>query len=58
MLQYGIILLLFFRKDTFRSDRATGEPSDAHNSNFLHPVFYFYKHPPKGNYTVFHWSAF
>lgn len=33
-------------KDTFRSDRATGEPSDAHNSNFLHPVFYFYKHPP------------
>ncbi|XP_031575280.1 FAD-dependent oxidoreductase domain-containing protein 2-like [Actinia tenebrosa] len=34
-------------KDTFRSDRATGEPSEAHLSNFLHPVFYFYKTPPR-----------
>lgn len=33
-------------KDTFRPNRATGEPSDAHNSNFLHPVLYFYKEPP------------
>lgn len=33
-------------KDTFRRNRATGEPSDAHNSNFLHPVLYFYKEPP------------
>ncbi|XP_015768238.1 PREDICTED: FAD-dependent oxidoreductase domain-containing protein 2-like [Acropora digitifera] len=33
-------------KDTFHSERATGEPSDAHNSNFLHPVLYFYKEPP------------
>lgn len=38
-----------FRKDTFHSERATGEPSDAHNSNFLHPVLYFYKEPPTGN---------
>lgn len=40
-----------FRKDTFHSERATGEPSDAHNSNFLHPVLYFYKEPPTGNTT-------
>lgn len=33
-------------KDIFRSDRATGEPADAHTSNFLHPVFYFYAEPP------------
>lgn len=28
--------------DIFRVDRATGEPSDAHTSNFLHPVLYYY----------------
>ncbi|XP_077980798.1 FAD-dependent oxidoreductase domain-containing protein 2-like isoform X2 [Glandiceps talaboti] len=33
-------------KDPFRGDRATGEPIDAHNSNFLHPVFYYYDHLP------------
>lgn len=33
-------------KDTFKSDRATGEPGEAHKSNFLHPVIYFYKEPP------------
>ena len=33
-------------KDPFREDRATGDPSDAHNSNFLHPVIYFYRTPP------------
>ncbi|XP_028395270.1 FAD-dependent oxidoreductase domain-containing protein 2-like [Dendronephthya gigantea] len=33
-------------KDPFREDRATGDPSDAHNSNFLHPVIYFYHKPP------------
>ncbi|XP_005100558.2 FAD-dependent oxidoreductase domain-containing protein 2 [Aplysia californica] len=32
--------------DIFRSDRATGEPSEAHTSNFLHPVLYFYKNLP------------
>lgn len=36
-----------FSKDPFREDRATGDPSDAHNSNFLHPVIYFYQTPPK-----------
>ncbi len=35
-------------KDIFRSDRATGEPSEAHQSNFLHPVFYYYKKLPSG----------
>ncbi|XP_033743533.1 FAD-dependent oxidoreductase domain-containing protein 2-like [Pecten maximus] len=28
--------------DIFRVDRATGEPSEAHTSNFLHPVVYYY----------------
>ncbi|XP_041364524.1 FAD-dependent oxidoreductase domain-containing protein 2-like [Gigantopelta aegis] len=32
--------------DIFRLDRATGEPSDAHNSNFLHPVLYHYDQLP------------
>ena len=34
--------------DIFRLDRATGEPSQAHTSNFLHPVFYYYKELPTG----------
>ncbi|KAK7111989.1 FAD-dependent oxidoreductase domain-containing protein 2-like [Littorina saxatilis] len=33
-------------KDIFRYDRATGEPSEAHTSNFLHPVLYYYETPP------------
>jgi hypothetical protein len=33
-------------EDTFRFNRATGAPSEAHTSNFLHPVFYYYKHLP------------
>ncbi|XP_059476682.1 FAD-dependent oxidoreductase domain-containing protein 2-like [Neocloeon triangulifer] len=33
-------------KDTFRPDRAIGDPLEAHLSNFLHPVFYFYSHVP------------
>uniref|UniRef100_T1JNK9 FAD-dependent oxidoreductase domain-containing protein 2 n=1 Tax=Strigamia maritima TaxID=126957 RepID=T1JNK9_STRMM len=33
-------------KDTFRPDRATGDPLEAHRSNFLHPVFYFYTKLP------------
>lgn len=32
--------------DVFRPNRATGEPSEAHESNFLHPVFYYYKQLP------------
>ena len=39
-------------KDTFRSDRATGDPLEAHKSNFLHPVFYFYKKLPTGMDTT------
>ncbi|GFR80633.1 FAD-dependent oxidoreductase domain-containing protein 2-like [Elysia marginata] len=35
-------------KDTFREDRAKGEPSEADLSNFLHPVLYFYKTLPSG----------
>ncbi|XP_072035776.1 FAD-dependent oxidoreductase domain-containing protein 2-like [Amphiura filiformis] len=33
-------------KDVFRRNRAIGEPSEAHLSNFLHPVIYFYKELP------------
>ena len=33
-------------KDIFRYDRATGEPSEAHTSNFLHPVLYYYETLP------------
>ncbi|XP_071105479.1 FAD-dependent oxidoreductase domain-containing protein 2-like [Haliotis cracherodii] len=32
--------------DIFRVDRATGEPSEAHHSNFLHPVLYYYDQLP------------
>ena len=32
--------------DVFRLNRATGESSDAHNSNFLHPVFYYFDELP------------
>ncbi|XP_031575039.1 FAD-dependent oxidoreductase domain-containing protein 2-like [Actinia tenebrosa] len=36
-------------KDVFNANRAraAGDPSVAHHSNFLHPVLYFYKQPPK-----------
>ena len=37
-------------KDIFRLDRATGEPGEAHKSNFLHPVFYYYKSLPTCKY--------
>ncbi|KAK3596169.1 hypothetical protein CHS0354_020627 [Potamilus streckersoni] len=32
--------------DIFRLDRATGDPSDAHNSNFLHPCLYYFDRLP------------
>ena len=35
-------------KDTFRADRAVGDPLEAHKSNFLHPVLYYYKKLPSG----------
>lgn len=35
-------------KDTFDYKRAVGEAKDAHKSNFLHPVFYFYQSLPTG----------
>ena len=38
-------------KDIFRYDRATGEPSEAHQSNFLHPVLYYYETLPSGKCT-------
>ena len=38
-------------KDIFRSDRATQDPSDAHNSNFLHPVLYYYERLPTSKFN-------
>lgn len=38
-------------KDTFRTDRATGDPVEAHRSNFLHPVLYYYKRLPTGTFV-------
>lgn len=35
-------------KDTFAINRAVGEASEAHRSNFLHPVFYYFKTLPSG----------
>lgn len=35
-------------EDIFRSERATGDPQEAHVSNFLHPVLYYYKTLPTG----------
>lgn len=32
--------------DVFRINRATGEPAEAHHSNFLHPVLYYYDKLP------------
>ncbi|KAK2189228.1 hypothetical protein NP493_113g04057 [Ridgeia piscesae] len=33
-------------KDVFRSDRATAQPEISYKSNFLHPVFFHYRHLP------------
>ena len=39
-------------QDTFRGDRAKGEPIEADMSNFLHPVLYYYKWLPTGEYWL------
>lgn len=43
-------------KDPFRADRAAGDVLEAHRSNFLHPVLYYYKTSPDGKleYTINH----
>ncbi len=38
--------LLFFRNDVLREDRAIGDATRADQSNFLHPVLYYYSTPP------------
>ncbi|KAB7503853.1 FAD-dependent oxidoreductase domain-containing protein 2 [Armadillidium nasatum] len=43
-------------KDTFRPDRATGDPLEAHRSNFLHPVLYFYEDLPKESDLFTNWN--
>jgi len=57
----GIVINLEYGKnfsgpgsDPFKEERATGEVNEAHLSNFLHPVLYYYKKPieeltPEGN---------
>ncbi|XP_045212137.1 FAD-dependent oxidoreductase domain-containing protein 2-like isoform X2 [Mercenaria mercenaria] len=44
-LQYGISFSAP-GNDIFRIDRATGDPSEAHQSNFLHPALYYYEKLP------------
>lgn len=39
-------------KDNFRYDRAVSHPSKAHNSNFLHPVLYYYEKVPTGELAI------
>ena len=43
-------------KDTFHNDRAVGEAENAHLSNFLHPVFYYYETLPTGKYLYCKYS--
>ena len=38
-------------KDIFRDDRAVGRGSEAHRSNFLHPVFYYYDKLPTSEFN-------
>ena len=40
-------------KDVFREARATGFANEAHRSNFLHPVLYYYTHLPTGKTLFF-----
>lgn len=44
-------------KDVFYYNRAVGEPEHAWQSNFLHPVIYYYKQLPTGKqcfFSLFH----
>ncbi|KAK8726906.1 hypothetical protein OTU49_010120, partial [Cherax quadricarinatus] len=43
-------------KDTFREDRAVGDPMEAHRSNFLHPIFYYYKKLPIETEMLMNWG--
>jgi hypothetical protein len=36
-------------EDVLRSDRVTGNPVEADQSNFLHPVLYYYQNLPSKN---------
>ncbi|KAG7161775.1 FAD-dependent oxidoreductase domain-containing protein 2-like [Homarus americanus] len=43
-------------KDTFKIGRAIGDPAEAHRSNFLHPVFYYYKKIPTESEMMSKWG--
>jgi hypothetical protein len=38
-------------KDVFFYDRSVGHTEDAWQSNFLHPVLYYYRHLPTGEWA-------
>jgi len=61
MLQVSFVYLLsLYSADVLRENRYVGNPVIADQSNFLHPVVYYWKNPPKpgnvvrlhGGYTV------
>lgn len=39
-------------KDVFREDRAVGSAKEAHTSNFLHPIVYYYEQLPTDNMVL------
>ena len=47
VMQYGV-KFLSPGKDVFSEERATGFANRAYQSNFLHPVLYYYKQLPNG----------
>ena len=48
LLQCNVVahFFLFGSKDVLREDRAIGDPLSGDESNFLHPVLYYYQDPP------------
>lgn len=46
------ILMKLIDKDVFRLDRVTSDPDEAHKSNFLHPVFYYFEELPESNVDI------
>ena len=42
----SVVVYIVCSNDVLREDRVTGDPISADKSNFLHPVIYYYRHPP------------
>ena len=45
-------------EDVFRAERSSSNPSEAEESNFLHPVLYYYSKLPTGKTIILHFSKF